>query len=89
MCIYRPREPAPTAMPTPAPIIARNPGITQQSELPTKKELVDEDEVSGVAYGGSEKDSKTAGKKVGTKSLRIPLNTASTSGQASQGGVNV
>tara|TARA_R100000458_G_C8128824_1_gene144710 strand:+ start:220 stop:489 length:270 start_codon:yes stop_codon:yes gene_type:complete len=89
MCVYRPREPKPMAMPTPAPIIARNPGITQQSELPTKKELVDEDEVSGVAYGGSQKQEKTAGKKVGTKSLRIPLNTASTSSTAGQGGVNV
>ena len=90
MCIFRaPRQPDAQAMPTPAPVIARNPGLTQQAELPTKKELVDEDEVSGVAYGGTAKETKGDGKKVGTGALRIPLNTGTTTASAGQGGVNV
>ena len=89
MCIFRGRSaPAPVAMAQPAPVIARS-NITKESKLPTKKDLVDEDEVSGVEYGSSKKEGgPAAGKKVGTKALRIPLNTGSTA-SAGTGGINV
>ena len=38
-------------MPTPAPIQPRQPDVVQASRLPSKKELVDPDEVAGVEYG--------------------------------------
>tara|TARA_R100000008_G_C3509073_1_gene127842 strand:+ start:217 stop:492 length:276 start_codon:yes stop_codon:yes gene_type:complete len=91
MCIFRgPSNPDPTPMPTPAPIMSRLPNMQQESRLPTKKDLVDEDEVTGVEYGSSRKEGgPAAGKKVGTKALRIPLNTGQTTASAGQGGLNV
>ena len=50
MCIFRSRPPAPAA-PAPQPIQPRNPDLTQASRLPSKKELLDPDEVAGVEYG--------------------------------------
>ena len=77
-------------MATPAPVQPRNPDLARASRLPDKKELVDEDDVSGVAYGSSKKEGgPAAGKKVGTKALRIPLNTGQTTASAGQGGLNV
>ena len=89
MCIFRaPSPPPPTPMPTPPPTMSRtNP--TQASPLPTKKELVDPDEISGVEYGTTrKKQTPAAGKKKGTAALRIPLNTG-TQGGAGTGGMNV
>ena len=90
MCIFRSRSsPAPQPLPSPAPILART-NITKESRLPTKKDLVDEDDVSGVEYGSSKKEGgPAAGKKVGTKALRIPLNTGTTTASAGTGGINV
>ena len=77
-------------MATPAPVQPRNPDLARASRLPEKKELVDEDDVSGVSYGSSKKEGgAAAGKKVGTKALRIPLNTGQTTASAGQGGLNV
>ena len=88
MCIFRSRAPSPQPLPQPAPILARS-NITKESKIPTKKELVDEDDVSGVEYGSSKKEGgPAAGKKVGTKALRIPLNTGTTA-SAGTGGINV
>ena len=91
MCLWRaPDPPDPTPMAQPAPIVARNPGITQQSELPEKRELVDEDDPAAVAYGTSKKELDGAGgKRVGTKALRIPLNVGGNTASASKGGLNV
>ena len=91
MCIFRgPSNPDPTPQATPAPIMSRLPNLQQESRLPTKKDLVDEDEVTGVEYGSSKKEGgPAAGKKVGTKALRIPLNTGTTTAAAGTGGINV
>ena len=89
MCIFRaPSPPPPAPMPTPPPTMSRtNPG--QASQLPTKKELVDPDEISGVEYGTTrKKQTPAAGKKTGTAALRIPLNTGQAGG-GSTGGLNV
>ena len=92
MCIFGGGggSPDPTPMPTPAPVLSRDPALMKESRLPKKKELVDEDDVSGVAYGSSKKEGgPAAGKKVGTKALRIPLNTGQSTAAAGQGGMNV
>ena len=91
MCIFRSKaSPVPIPFATPAPAQPRNPDLTRQSKLPSKRDLVDEDEVTGVAYGSSKKEGgAAAGKKVGTKALRIPLNTGQTTASAGQGGLNV
>ena len=52
MCLFRSR---PTPMPTPAPIQPRQPDVVQASRLPSKKELVDPEEVAGVEYGRTAK----------------------------------
>jgi len=83
MCFNSPSPPPTDA---PPPIMGRNPDLTSASDLPTKKELVDEDKVTGVEYGSSgKKGGAAAGKRVGTGALRIPLNTGQT---APQGGIN-
>ena len=86
MCLFRS---SPTPMPTPAPIQPRQPDVVQASRLPSKKELVDPDEVAGVEYG-TEAKAKTRGaaKKTGTEELKININPGSTGGTDS-GGLNV
>ena len=80
----------PTPMNAPPPIMGRNPDLMRESQLPTKKKTVEEDEVTGVEYGSSaKKGGAAAGKKVGTDALRIPLNTGSTNTAAGTGGMNV
>ena len=80
----------PTPMHTAPPVMSRNPDLQRVSRLPTKKKLVDEDEVTGVEYGSSaKKGGAAAGKKVGTQALRIPLNTGQQTAAGSQGGLNV
>ena len=74
----------------PPPIMGRNPDLMRESQLPTKKKTVDEDDVTGVEYGRSaKKGGAAAGNKVGTDALRIKLNTGSTNTAAGTGGVNV
>ena len=86
MCLFRS---TPTPMPTPAPIQPRQPDLVQESRLPSKKELVDPDEVAGVEYGTTAKTaSKGAAKKTGTDALKINLNPGTTAGTGS-GGMNV
>ena len=88
MCIFGGRRPRPQPLPQPPLIVPRNPDIAKESDLPKKQELVDEEEVTGVAYGSSAKEGGAAGgKRVGTKALRIPLNTGTTTGAAT-GGAN-
>ena len=74
----------------PPPIMGRNPDLMRESQLPTKKKTVNEDEVTGVEYGSSsKKGGAAAGNKVGTDALRIKLNTGSTNTAAGTGGMNV
>ena len=75
-------------MPTPAPIQPRQPDVVQASRLPSKKELVDPDEVAGVEYGTTAKTSpRGTAKKTGTDALKININTP-TAGNTT-GGMNV
>ena len=85
MCLFRS---APTPMPTPTPIQPRNPDVVQKSRLPSKKELVDPDEVAGVEYGTTAKaQPRGAAKKTGTDALKININTP-TVGGGETGGIN-
>ena len=85
MCLFR-SSPAP--MPTPAPIKPRQPDLVQESRLPSKKELVDPDEVAGVEYGTTAKtDARGTAKKTGTDALKININTPSAGSES--GGMNV
>ena len=85
MCGRR-RRSAPAPMHSPPPIMSRNPDLSQVSNLPTKRELVDDEEdVTTVEYGTSKKSGSQA-KATGARQLRIPLNTGSTN-VASSGGV--
>ena len=89
MCFWQ-RSPDPTPQPSPPPIMRRNPDLTRVSQLPTKKKVADEDEVTGVEYGSTaKKGGAAAGKKVGTAALRIPLNTGQATASEGQGGLNV
>jgi len=86
MCIFRSAPPTP--LPTPAPIQPRQPQNIEKSSLPSKKELLDPDEVAGVEYGTTAKSApKGAAKKTGTDALKINLNTGAGSGTS--GGLNV
>ena len=91
MCLFRSRQP--TVLPTPQPIQPRNPDLVQAARLPSKKELLDPDDVAGVEYGageGSKKgmadDTRGAAKRTGTDALKININTG-TAGES--GGLNV
>ena len=87
MCIFRSRPPAPVT-PAPQPIQPRNPDLTQASRLPSKKELLDPDEVAGVEYGTTAKTApRGTAKKTGTDALKININTP-TAGSTT-GGMNV
>ena len=89
MCIFGSRStPAPVS--TPAPIQPRQPDLVSASRLPSKKELLDPDDVAGVEYGTSEKtgkDTRGAAKRVGTDALKININTGG--GAEGSGGLNV
>ena len=74
MCRRR-RSSAPAPLHSPPPIMGRNPDLTQVSNLPTKRDIVDEEEdITSVEYGTSKKAGSSA-KAMGAKQLRIPLNT--------------
>ena len=86
MCLFRS---APTPMPTPTPIQPRNPDVVQKSRLPSKKELVDPDEVAGVEYGTTAKTApRGTAKKTGTDALKININPGVIGG-GDTGGMNV
>ena len=86
MCIFGRRSPTPVS--TPAPIQPKQPDLVSASKLPSKKELLDPDDVAGVEYGTtSKKDAKGAAKKTGTDALKINLNTGNEGGGT--GGLNV
>ena len=88
MCVFR-RGPA-TPVSTPAPIQPRQPDLVQASRLPSKKELLDPDEVAGVEYGTSARkdEPRGAAKRTGTDALKININTGAGTGGES-GGLNV
>ena len=84
MCVFRGSRPTPVS--TPAPIQPRQPDLVRESRLPSKKELLDPDDVAGVEYGTSAKKFRsTAGSKTGTDALKININTGTGEG----GGMNV
>ena len=88
MCIFRSAPPTPVS--TPAPIQPRQPDLVSASRLPSKKELLDPDDVAGVEYGTSEKtgkDTRGAAKRTGTDALKININTGG--GGEGSGGLNV
>ena len=89
MCIFRSRPPAPAA-PAPQPIQPRNPDLVQAARLPSKKELIDPDDVAGVEYGTTQRkdDTRGAAKRTGTDALKININTGAGGGGQS-GGLNV
>ena len=88
MCLFRSRTP--TALPTPQPIQPRNPDLTQAARLPSKKELLDPEEVAGVEYGTTQRkdDPRGTSKRTGTDALKININTGAGGGGQS-GGLNV
>ncbi len=87
MCISFGRR-SPTPVSTPAPIQPRQPDLVAASRLPSKKELLDPDEVAGVEYGTTtKKDAKGAAKRTGTDALKININTGG--GGEGTGGLNV
>ena len=88
MCIFRSSPPTPIS--TPAPIQPRQPDLIQASRLPSKKELVDPDEVAGVEYGTTaKKDPKGAAQRQGTDALKINLGTGGGETGSTTGGLNV
>ena len=88
MCLFRSRQPTP--LPTPQPIQPRNPDLVQAARLPSKKELIDPDDVAGVEYGTTQRkdDTRGAAKRTGTDALKININTGGDSGGGT-GGLNV
>tara|TARA_B100000282_G_scaffold59881_1_gene39904 strand:- start:481 stop:744 length:264 start_codon:yes stop_codon:yes gene_type:complete len=87
MCIFR--APRPTPQATPQAIIPRQKKAIEEKALPTKKELLDPEEVAGVEYGTTAKaDPAGAAKRTGTDALKINIGTGGETGSAS-GGLNV
>ena len=88
MCISFGRR-SPTPVSTPAPIQPRQPDLVSAARLPSKKELVDPDEVAGVEYGTTAKTApRGTAKKTGTDALKININPGTTGG-GTTGGMNV
>ena len=59
------------------------------TNLPSKKDLVDDDTKADVSYGTTKKKAgPAAGKKTGASALKIAMNTGNTTG-AKSGGLNV
>ena len=85
MCLFRSRQPTP--LPTPQPIQPRNPDLVQAARLPSKKELIDPDDVAGVEYGTTQRkdDTRGAAKRTGTDALKININTGGDAGGGTGG----
>ena len=87
MCIFRaPKAPTPQA--SLPPISKRNPDLSEVSQLPEKRDLVDQDDVTGVEYGSKNKATSQS-KAQGAKALRIKLNTGTSTGGVNAGGTVV
>ena len=87
MCIFRaPKAPTPQA--SLPPISKRNPDLSEVSQLPEKRDLVDQDDVTGVEYGSKNKATSQS-KAQGAKALRIKLNTGTSTGGVNTGGTVV
>tara|TARA_Y100001968_G_scaffold86078_1_gene77161 strand:- start:218 stop:481 length:264 start_codon:yes stop_codon:yes gene_type:complete len=84
MCIFRAPK-MPTSQGSLPPISKRNPDLSEVSQLPEKRDLVDEDDVTGVEYGSKNKATSQS-KAQGAKALRIKLNTGVTTGGVNAGG---
>ena len=90
MCIsFGRRSPPPVS--TPAPIQPRQPDLVSASKLPSRKELLDPDDVAGVEYGTSAKkaEARGASTRTGTDALKININTGAEGGGSQTGGLNV
>ena len=88
MCIFG--RSAPTPISTPAPIQPRQPNLVTESQLPSKKELLDPDDTAGVEYGTSaKKGGPAAGSRTGTDALKININSGAGGGGGDTGGLNV
>ena len=86
MCLFRSRPPTPIS--TPAPIQPRQPDLVAASRMPSKKELLDPDEVADVEYGTGQRNKQIgAAKRTGTDALKININTGG-DGEGT-GGLNV
>ena len=73
-------------MPVPPAITPR---LDQNTQLPTKKQVVDPDTTADISYGtGQKKAGPAAGKKTGTDALKINLNLGESTGTTT-GGANV
>jgi len=83
MCIFG--TPEPTKVGGPPALAGRV--DKDAAELPAKKDIVKPDEVSGVQYGTSKKQSgQAAAGKGGAQDLKIDLNSG---GGGTSGGINV
>ena len=97
MCFRPPKPPPAAPLPQAPPIQPRlsNNRALNQDELPTKKELIDEDAVSDVSYGTTPREGGLAeSNQAGTKSLLIDIDkttggTSATQSTAGSGGLNV
>ena len=86
MCIGPFKPPKPKAFQPPPAISPRQ---DTDTDLPGKKDVVDEDTKADIDYGsGGKKSEAAAGKKGGTDDLKIDLNTGEESGSKT-GGANV
>jgi len=84
MCLFK--APKSVALPQPPPI---KPRIDTDTTLPTAKPTVDKDATASIKYGTGQKEAGPAsGKRTGTDSLKINLNTGDDTGSKT-GGVNV
>ena len=84
MCLFKAPKSSPMASPPPI-----EPRIDTNTALPKSQPTVDKDDTASVQYGtGQKKAGPAAGKKTGTDSLKINLNTGTETGSKT-GGLNV
>ena len=86
MC--RRRNAPPTPLPVAPPIQPRI--VTDDSELPEKRKIIEDDEIAAVEYGSTKRKTTGAGtpaSRTGTGALRIRLNTGGTSSGTTAGGL--
>ena len=82
MCIFRQKQQTTAGAP------AITPTQTQDIDLPKGKETKDADQVTGIQYGSSKKDTgAAAAKRTGTDALSININQNSEGSES--GGLNV
>ena len=89
MCLFRSGGATPVS--TPAPIQPRQPDLVRESQLPTKKELTDPEDVAGVEYGTSAKktDARNQSQATGTAALKINVNTGAGADTGGTGGLKL